>query len=110
VKKVIHGFTGPLENISRNQKGFEILSYSVDDNREAVHRFRKERYAMPWLHAIDPQLRAIHDNVAKQFEVVGLPNAFLVDASGKILATRYEMLGEQLEKKLAEILGGPANR
>ena len=34
--------------------GFEILAYSLDDSVQAVEQFRKEKWPMPWLNAIDP--------------------------------------------------------
>lgn len=55
---------------------------------------------MPWLHAIDPELRATESRMAKQFEVYFYPTAFLVDASGKIIAATEDLRGE----KLAELL------
>jgi peroxiredoxin len=89
-------------------KGFEILSYSVDKNRDLVTSFRKRKGTpMPWLNAIDPQLREINGEVPKQFEITGLPAAFLIDANGKILATGSDIEGEDLEKMLAKIFNEP---
>lgn len=87
-----------------HDKGFEILSFSVDASREVVERFRKERFAMPWLHSIDPQLRATGSEMAKLFEVYFYPTAFLVDASGKIIATTESLRGEKLGRVLSELL------
>ncbi len=92
-----------------HDKGFEILSYSLDTNHEVVKQFRKGRNPMPWLHAIDPQLREKNEEVYKQFELIGIPAAFLVGADGKILATRFDIDGDNLEKILAKILGKPEN-
>ena len=87
-------------------KGFEILSYSFDSNREVVSNFRKRKDTpMPWLHAIDPQLREMNDEIAKQFEIFGIPAVFLVDSNGKILATHFDLGGDNLEKILTEMLG-----
>ncbi len=89
-------------------KGFEILSYSLDSNREVVTNFRKRKQTpMTWLHAIDPQLREMNDEIAKQFELIGIPVAVLVDSNGKILATHLDLEGDKLEKMLAGILGEP---
>ncbi len=85
-------------------KGFEIISYSFDSNRDVVRQFRNGKITMPWLHAIDPELREMEgDPVAKQFELVGIPTAFLVNSDGKILATTFELANEGLERVLAEI-------
>lgn len=86
-------------------KGFEILSYSFDSNRDVVKQFRKGKTPMPWLHAIDPQLREMNDDVVKQFELYGIPAALLVDANGTILATIFDIDGDNLEKVLTKILG-----
>ena len=91
-------------------KGFEIISYSLDSNRDVVRQFRGGKFTMPWIHAIDPELREMEgDPVAKQFELVGLPAAFLVDSDGKILATTFELANEGLEKVLAEIFSPSAS-
>jgi len=50
-------------------RGFEILSYSVDSTAAVVRQFRKDRFAMTWLHGIDPQLRAMHSPLAKDCDV-----------------------------------------
>ena len=89
-------------------KGFEILSYSVDKNPDLVISFRKRKNTpMPWLNAIDPQLKEIYGEVPKQFGISGLPAAFLIDANGKILASGVDIEGEDLEKMLAKIFGEP---
>ena len=72
------------------RRGFEVLSYSVDANREVVSTFRKDRFRMPWLHAIDPELREQQSPMAKDFEVLSLPRPLLVDATGTIVAVDDE--------------------
>ncbi len=90
-------------------KGFEILSYSVDSRREAVVHFRTERYPMPWLHSIDSGLREFESDMVKQFEVPILPYALLIDRTGRILATDFELEGQGLEKALSQISGDPSD-
>ena len=68
----------------------KILSYSIDTNRDAVGKFRKERFRMPWLHAIDPQLRELQSPMAKDFEVLSIPRVVLVDATGTVVAIDQE--------------------
>jgi thiol-disulfide isomerase/thioredoxin len=85
-----------------HDKGFEILSFSIDSSTEAIFRSRKGKFPMPWLHAIDPQFQTIDSEMAKQFEVFGIPSAFLVDGSGKILATTEELWKEKLLEALNE--------
>ena len=87
-----------------NGAGLEILSYSVDSNREVVKRFRKEKFPLAWLHAIDPQLQATESEMVKQFEVNFYPTIFLVDAaSGKIVAMNEELRGEKLTELLKKL-------
>ena len=93
-----------------HDKGFEILSYSFDSNREVVINFRKRNAApMPWLHAIDPRLRGMNDEIVNQFEIIGIPSVFLVDSNGIILATHFDLVGDNLEKILTKTLGVARN-
>ncbi|MEX2232454.1 MAG: TlpA disulfide reductase family protein [Cyclobacteriaceae bacterium] len=86
-----------------HDKGFQILSYSLDASREVVVRFRKERFPMPWLHGIDLKLQRNQSPMAKQFEVFDIPAAFLIDESGKILATSQDVSKEKLEEVLKKL-------
>jgi thiol-disulfide isomerase/thioredoxin len=84
--------------------GFEILSYSIDATREVVEKFRKERYPMPWLHAIDPDLKEWDSQMVKDFDVGGIPRAVLVDANGIIIAKDQDARSDKLEETLARAL------
>lgn len=85
-------------------QGFEILSYSIDSKLDVVRQFRHERYPMPWLHAIDPELRELQSPAAREFEVTSIPRPVLVDAAGTILATDQECRGARLEEHLKRVL------
>ena len=98
------GLTKLYEKYQR--QGFEILSYSIDTNRDAVGKFRKERFRMPWLHAIDPQLRELQSPMAKDFEVLSIPRVVLVDATGTVVAIDQEARGSKLEESLKRLLPG----
>ena len=100
------GLTKLYEKYQR--QGFEILSYSIDTNRDAVSKFRKERFRMPWLHAIDPQLRELQSPMAKDFEVLSIPRVVLVDATGTVVAIDQEARGSKLEELLKRLLPGSA--
>jgi thiol-disulfide isomerase/thioredoxin len=89
------------------RQGFEILSYSVDANRDVVSRFRRERFRMSWLHAIDPQLRELQSPMARDFDVIGLPRPILVDATGTIVAVDDECRGAKLAAWLKRLLPAP---
>ncbi|MEZ4987675.1 MAG: TlpA disulfide reductase family protein [Saprospiraceae bacterium] len=81
-------------------KGFEILGVSLDSSRErwlgAI-----EQDGLPWLHVSD--LKGWQNAVAKLYSVSSIPHTVLLDAEGRILARGLR--GEQLEQKVAEILG-----
>jgi hypothetical protein len=58
---------------------------------------------MPWLHAFIPGV--FDAELAKRFEVAGIPKPVLVDPSGKVVAMQEELRGETLEKTLGKFLG-----
>ncbi|MCI0694574.1 redoxin domain-containing protein [candidate division KSB1 bacterium] len=83
-------------------KNFEILSLSFDPKPEDVARFRQDKWKMPWLHAfVDGGFQS---ELARQFEVVGIPKPILVDANGTIIATEEDLRGPKLEQTLARVL------
>lgn len=94
---------GEMEGIHKafekfKDKGFEIVSLSLDQKVEYVTKFRKEKWNMPWKNGFigDKEGRKI----AEEFEVIGIPKPILVGADGKVLATEADMRGSNLEKTL----------
>lgn len=87
-----------------HENGFEVLSYSIDSNKDLVSKFRKTKFAMPWLQAIDPALKAIDSEMARLFQIWSLPRALLVDKNGIILAIDGDIEGEKLEILLEKLL------
>jgi len=85
-------------------RGFEILSYSIDSGVDAVRQFRKQRFPMPWLQAIDPQFRELQSPMAKDFEVFSIPRPVLVDSNGIVVGTDEECRGSKLEELLKRLL------
>ncbi|MFN2502555.1 MAG: redoxin family protein [Pyrinomonadaceae bacterium] len=86
-------------------RGFEIISYSVDKSWDVVEKFRKQKgMSMPWVHGYDPKFQELRGEVPSQFKVRELPSAFLVDSKGVVIATHYDLEGENLEKVLARVL------
>jgi len=82
-------------------KGFEILSISIDPTVEMVNNFRKGKWKMPWLNAwSDGQFQS---TAAQTFEVTGIPRFVLLDPTGEILAVDT-IRGEGLKAMLAELL------
>jgi thiol-disulfide isomerase/thioredoxin len=85
------------------KKNFEILSLSFDPKPEDVIKFRNEKWKMPWLHSFVQG--GFNSDLAKSFEVIGIPKPILVDRDGNIVATDMDLRGEHLEKTLAKHLG-----
>lgn len=82
-------------------KGFEILSISIDPTVEMVNNFRKGKWKMPWLNAwSDGQFQS---TAAQTFEVTGIPRFVLLGPTGEILAVDT-IRGEGLKAMLAELL------
>ncbi|HWK05588.1 MAG TPA: TlpA disulfide reductase family protein [Puia sp.] len=81
-------------------KGFRILSVSLDQPGakdkwlEAIHKD-----GLSWTHVSD--LNFWDNAVAKVYGVKGIPQNFLLDPQGKIVAKGLR--GEELEKKLGEL-------
>jgi thiol-disulfide isomerase/thioredoxin len=87
----------------KGRKGFEILSLSMDAKQEHIAPFREKKWKMPWLHAFIPGV--FEAELAKKFEVAGIPKPVLVGPDGKVVAMQEELRGESLEKTLAKYLG-----
>ncbi len=84
-------------------KNFEILSLSFDPKPEDVARFREKKWQMPWRHAFVE--RGFNSELARSFEVMGIPKPVLVDGNtNTILATENDLRGKKLEQTLARVL------
>lgn len=82
-----------------HSKGFDILSVSLDDNKAKwLEAIKKDH--LSWTHVSD--LQGWQNSVAIQYGIAGVPMNFLVDKEGRIVAKGLR--GEDLEKKLAEVL------
>jgi len=86
-----------------HEDGFEILSYSFDYSTDDVNQFRKEKWPMPWLNAMDPE-QGFEAQIAKDFEVTVVPRTVLVNQEGTIV--QVNPTEEELENFLEEHLGG----
>jgi thiol-disulfide isomerase/thioredoxin len=80
-------------------KGFEIFGVSLDNAgdkwKEAVQKDN-----LTWVHVSD--LLGWQSSAAQLYQVRGIPFTVLLDKEGKIIAKNLR--GEELEKKLSEIL------
>jgi peroxiredoxin len=81
-------------------KNFTVLGVSLDQQKE------------PWMKAIDTDkltwthvsdLQFWNNAVAQLYHVQSIPQNFLIDPNGKIIAK--DLRGEDLDKKLCELLG-----
>lgn len=80
-------------------KNFEILSISLDEDKEKVKTFISKN-KMEWLNTIMDN--GWNNPIVKKFEVFGIPSTILVDSTGKIIATNLR--GESLIKTLEKYL------
>ena len=81
---------------------FTILSLSFDPKVDAVDKYRKETWAMPWLHTFVEG--GFNNELSKRFEVTGIPKPLLVNPQGIIVATGVELRGENLKTTLNKYL------
>ncbi len=84
-------------------RNFTILSLSFDRSGEDVDKYRQQDWAMPWLHTFVE--KGFKSDLAKRFEVSGIPEPILVGPEGKIIATAGKLRGTTLLKTLEEFLG-----
>ena len=82
-------------------KNFHILSVSLDQPgakekwMDAIHKDN-----LTWSHVSD--LKYWENDVAKQYGIRAIPQNFLLDPTGKIVAKNLN--GEDLQKKLASLI------
>ncbi len=85
-----------------HSKGLQIVSLSFDRSVDDIAPFR-EKWPMPWKHGFVE--KGFQSDLAKSFEVRGIPEPVLIGPDGTILATEPETRGEDLVKTLAKYLG-----
>lgn len=78
-------------------KGFEIISFSCDVKPEDVAKFRKDKWAMPWMHVFFGRgNNCLYPKMKEEFGLKFIPSPFLVDKNGNILAMGDDLRGEKL--------------
>jgi peroxiredoxin len=81
-------------------KGFEVLGISVDESRKSwINAINKD--GLTWKNTGD-LLSSEKNPAALAYGVTAIPNNYLIDPEGKIVASNLR--GEALEKKLAELM------
>ena len=82
------------------EKGFEIYSVSLDDERESwLKAIKKDK--VTWMQVND--MMGKEARTAIDWNVYALPTSYLIDKEGKLIAMDLE--GKELEKTLKLILG-----
>jgi peroxiredoxin len=84
-------------------KNFTVLGVSLDGKKDAWLAAIKAD-GLPWTQVSD--LQAWKNAVAKQYGISSIPQNFLIDPNGKIVAKnlRGEALEKELEERLKELL------
>ncbi len=90
-----------------HDRGFEIVSFSLDASPDAVKEFRKGEWKMPWTHVF---LEGGFDSkVAQAFEVSGIPEPVLVGRDGTIVAVEPDTRGSDLLGAIEKALAAGGN-
>jgi thiol-disulfide isomerase/thioredoxin len=84
-----------------HERGFQILSISLDRSPATVAEFRRGRWNMPWLHAFASG--GFDNETARRFGVTGIPKPVLVGPDGTIVAIDNALRGQQLESTLERL-------
>ncbi|MCC6372841.1 MAG: TlpA family protein disulfide reductase [Bacteroidia bacterium] len=80
-------------------KGFTVLGVSLDQSKEPwINAIQMDN--LTWTHVSD--LKGWGNEVGKLYGVTGIPQNFLIDKEGKIVAK--DLRGPALDEKLAELL------
>ncbi len=78
---------------------FEIISVSSDENEEKWRKAILEDGLEKWVHIAD--LKGIQNEIALKYGVQPIPDNFLIDPTGKIIARGLR--GNEVDKKLTAI-------
>jgi alkyl hydroperoxide reductase subunit AhpC len=80
-------------------KGFTVLGVSMDSSKDLwMQAIQQDQ--LSWTHISD--LKGWGNEVGKLYNVTGIPQNFLIDREGKIIAK--DLRGAALDEKLAEVI------
>lgn len=80
-------------------KNFEIIGVSLDDKKAPwLEAIKKD--GLPWIHVSD--LKGWQNEVAKEYGVIAVPQNFLIDPNGVIIAKNLR--GEKLDEILSSLI------
>ncbi len=83
-----------------HSKGFEVFGVSLDDNKDKwMNAINADK--LIWKHVSD--LAKWESTAAKAYNVTSIPQTFLLDKEGKVIAAGLR--GEELKEKLEELFG-----
>ena len=77
-------------------KGFDVLSVSIDTNRDAWIKAMQEEN-MPWSQVLSPN----KNETLKEFMIIGIPTLFLINREGKIVE-KFTGFSEDLKNKVSK--------
>ncbi len=80
--------------------GLEVISVAFEPSEGNVRKFQRQVIAMPWINVLENQ--GPQSEIAKQFDVRGLPLTILVDEEGRIIAAGRDLRGARLMDALQE--------
>lgn len=90
-----------LEQEQRRLAGHNatILGVTYLDNSSASEAFVRQE------HITYPMIRDVNGNFVRSFGTTGVPETFVIDAQGRIVALRrYQLVGTWLQQTLARVL------
>ncbi len=84
-----------------HDRGFEVVGISLDQDRDALEGFLKER-EIPWtiLHE-EPKGEGWQHPLATYYGITGIPTVILVGRDGKVIT--MDVRGEKLEEELSKL-------
>jgi thiol-disulfide isomerase/thioredoxin len=82
-----------------NKEGFEVVSVSVDESKEAIDAYLKEN-RLPWIH-LYAEGGLEGSPLAAQLGVIALPTMIMIDREGKMIERGLSMT--QVERELKKL-------
>lgn len=82
-----------------NDKGFDIIGISLDQNEQTLRDYLKEN-DIPWRQVFSG--KGWNSPVSRQYGIYAIPTMWLIDKDGKLIS--HKARGEKLESLVAEAL------
>lgn len=83
-------------------KNVELISLSIDKEKETVREFRENEFPMPWKHSVIGTDKEKAQGLAQQWGLSGLPSKIFVAGDGTVLAHEEGFSGEELLELIEE--------